>query len=139
MESISTKVFLLENLLVDLDVKKIKMWEYKGESKSVKLTNNFKYNFIHINKLKNEIIDESENLLIDKAFIFNNIEILEKKQEKILIEDFLLYPNCCVGHVISTYKSAKNNKIIIGTGTLIGPNIVLTSASNIFRRNLGNK
>ena len=57
--------------------------------------------------------------------------------KKNLVEKFDTFPVCVIGQIQSTFKD--NKKIIFGTGTLIGPGLVFTSASNIFRKDLGKK
>jgi len=136
MESSLSKKNLLESQLVDLDIKKVNSWQYKGDSKTIKINETFKFNIINIKKNKIVINPDSDNLFTDKLMYFKDSEMLEKKQEKILIENFLVYPTCCFGQIFTSFKKDNKFEYIIGTGTLIGPNVVLTSASNISRKNI---
>jgi hypothetical protein len=130
-----TEEFLKQ--LVEINIKGQKCLKFTGENfKMKKLDENFKYNCIIFDTKSKEIVKENENLPNDKLFIFQNSgDTIGKKQEKHLLEKFDDFPICVTGQIQATFKDSKN--IIFGTGTLIGSNIVLTSASNLFRKNLG--
>ncbi len=137
MERFKKKTNNIENNLVDVNIKKINSWQYNGESQIPKSIENYFYNSIRFNCDKMSLLEESENLFINKVLMFKNTDGLYDKEEKIIVENYRVYPTCCIGQIFSIFK--KNDKIqnLIGTGTIIGPNVVLTTGSNIYRKNLG--
>jgi hypothetical protein len=130
-----TEEFLQQ--LVEINIKGQKCLKFTGETfKIKKLDENFRYNCIIFDRKSKEIVKENDNLPREKLFVFQNGgETIGKKQEKHLLEKFDEFPIIVTGQIQATFK--ENEKIIFGSGTLIGSNLVLTSASNIFRKDLG--
>ena len=100
------------------------------------LREDFKFNSIEFDKKNKVIIAENDNLPNDEIRIFQNYNAIGEKHVKALIENFQGFPNSVMGQIQAKYEDT--NLVIIGTGTLIGPNVVLTTASNIYRKDLGN-
>ena len=122
--------------LVEVDGKPGKCLKFTRETFKVKkLDDGFKFNSSKFHIKTKDIIEENENLPNEKSFVFLNGDNIGKKCEKILIEKFDTFPICVIGQIQASYKNT--NKVILGTGTLVGPNLVITSASNIFRKDLG--
>ena len=136
MEIEPTITEVLENQMIDLNLKKNEVYEYNGDSKKILSKISFKHNLFKYPK-DSIILPENTNLKIEKFNFSHKIHNFEKKKEKIIIENFLKMPASTLGQIITKFKNPKNS-VILGTGTLIGPNIVLTSASNICRKGFGN-
>lgn len=122
--------------IIEIDTKTEKCLKFTGETYKLKaLDENFRYNKSRFELENTSVAKENNNLPSEKLFVFKFGDNIGKKHEKILLEKFDTFPICTIGQIKSTFKNT--NQIILGTGTLIATNMVLTSASNIFRKEFG--
>lgn len=121
--------------LIDIEGKTEVAASFSGKSYEIKeLDGAFKFNSTKYDISKLEFIKENNNLP-DEEFVFKSGDTVGQKHVKSLMEKFDEYPHMVIGQTQARYENT--SLIIMGTGTLIGPNIVLTSASNVYRKNIG--
>lgn len=135
MDLISPKQEQYNKYFVELDYKKLDDWKFKAEAHRIKIKKeNYKINLLKINRKRTQMYKESDNLTQD----LSTNTLLDKKIEKSLVENYFEYPTYCIGQLINKFNIENSDFVILGTATLIGPNLLLTSASNILRTELGN-
>jgi hypothetical protein len=123
--------------LKNIDGKIQKSAIFSGNSFELnEINEDYKFNSIEFDKKNKVIIQENDNIPNDDILIFQISDVVGEKYVKAVIENFHEFPNSVVGQIQAKYENT--NLVIIGTGTLIGPNVVLTTASNLYRKDLGN-
>jgi glutamyl endopeptidase len=77
-------------------------------------------------------------MLIESTFLSCDESLLvEDEDRRIKLEDTKVWPFCAHGRFTAEVQTSNGPKMSVGSGTMIGPNMVLTCAHNVYDRKVG--